>query len=241
MTDDRQATPNLLAKIENALTEAAATIGPWLAPLPTAWLVGQSTLDHLRWPQVVAVIAGIVIELFGLAATGQALALYEYNKTRRKSDPAAPVAFAALLVAGYFAVAVTLTVILDIYPQSARFAPAIFPALSLAGVGILALRYDHRKRLEDIEQERRERAQERERRRQEKQTPVQEPAQPDPAPLDTRGRLLAYYRQHPQASQAAAGRACGISRQRAGQLLQEMESQGIIHRNGSVKEHARQP
>jgi hypothetical protein len=58
---------------------------------------------------------------------------------------------AALLVAVYLAVAVGLTVALDILPVLAVYSPAVFPLLSLCGVTTLAIRGDHKRRLEAIQ------------------------------------------------------------------------------------------
>jgi len=73
--------------------------------------------------------------------------LYNYNKHKLASEPDAPVILATVLVGAYFVVATGLTVMLDLYTSMAKYAPAIFPALSLAGVSILAMRADHRQRV----------------------------------------------------------------------------------------------
>jgi hypothetical protein len=105
---------------------------------------------HLHWPLPIAVVAALVIEGFGFTAISTALTLREYNVTRRKSDPAAPTALPMILVGVYFAAAVGLTVLMDIVPGLARFAPAVFPVFSLAGMTIAALRVSHKQRLADI-------------------------------------------------------------------------------------------
>ena len=40
----------ILAIIENALAEFAATVGPWLAPLPSAFFVWRAGVNHLAMP-----------------------------------------------------------------------------------------------------------------------------------------------------------------------------------------------
>ena len=92
-----------------------------------------------------------------LAATATALTLREYNKTRRKTDPTAPVGLAISLVGVYFGSITMLTILLDTTPGLAAYAPLAFPILSLSGVAVLALRADHRQRLAAIEAERQER------------------------------------------------------------------------------------
>lgn len=161
------------AQIETTAIDAVARFAPWFAPLPTAYLVGRASIRHLTWPLAIAVIAALVIESLGLATTATALELYEYNQSKRKSDPKAPFVLAAVLVGIYIVVGVGLTVVLDTVPKLAVYAPAIFPALSLCGITVLALRGDHRRRLAAIAQVKMERKETRQARRAEKQTQPQ--------------------------------------------------------------------
>lgn len=147
-----------LQQIELTLVTVAGQAGPLLAPVPTAYLVYAATLEHLAWPWSVAVVAALIIECLGLASTGLVLELYDYNKRKLKSEPEAPVLLAGVLVGAYFIVATGLTVMLDLYTNLAKFAPAIFPALSLAGVSILAIRSDHRQRVAQNAQDKADRA-----------------------------------------------------------------------------------
>ncbi len=154
---------NYLDRAEAALVETASKVGPILSPVPTAYLVGRATIEHLAWPLPIGVTAALVIECLGLASTGLALELYAYNKGKRKSDQAAPFVLSVALVGVYFVTALALTVALDIATGLAVYAPALFPVLSLAGVSILAIRIDHRERLTAIERgkvERRKKRQE---------------------------------------------------------------------------------
>lgn len=143
--------------IERKLTDLVARVAPWLAPLPTAYLTGRATVAHLHWPVWLGGAAGLIIESLGLAAVNTALELYEYNQTRRKTDPAAPFWLAALLAGVYFAAVTGLTVLLDTRPAWSVYAPLVFPLLSMAGATALALRSDHARRLETIAQERADR------------------------------------------------------------------------------------
>ncbi|MCP4540625.1 MAG: hypothetical protein GY832_26100 [Chloroflexi bacterium] len=151
-----------LNRLESALVEVASKTGPLLAPVPTAYIAYDRTVEHLDWPPGIGFVAAVVIECLGLASTSLALALWDYRKSKRKSDPPAPLGLALVLVAVYFVAIIALTVALDIVSSLARFAPALFPALSLAGVSVLAIRIDHRERLAAIA---REKTQRRERRK----------------------------------------------------------------------------
>ena len=142
-----------LTNLDGAAVQIVAKVAPWLAPLPTAWLVFDRTQRHLGWPGWVAFIAGLTLEALGVAILATTLTLYSYNRTKRKSDPRAPLWLGMVLVAGYFVAAELLTVVLDIAPSwTAPLAAAVFPVLSIAAFAVLSIRADHDQRLTEIEQ-----------------------------------------------------------------------------------------
>lgn len=155
---------NILQRIEHTIDAAESTLvnlvakcAPWLAPLPSAWVVYLKTTTLLGFPHLVALVAGLVIEALGLASVSTALTLREYNASKRKSDPSAPFALALALALVYFVSVVSLTVVLELVPEVATYALVIFPFLSLTGATCLALRADHRRRLASIETVKQER------------------------------------------------------------------------------------
>ena len=232
-------TPNLFKQFESSLTNIVAGVAPWIAPLPTAYLVGRATITHLAWPGWVGVISALIIESLGLASTSTALLLYEYNQEKRKSDPAAPFWLAAILVGIYFAVATGLTVLLDIWPTLAGYAPAIFPLLSLTGVTCLALRGDHRRRITAIQSAKMERKISRLAR--------QTGYTPDNAPRGGFGHvnqvrklrkderlleMLRLYKSDPQMGATEMGQHIGVHRNTVYGYLDELEEAEKIRRNG---------
>jgi len=184
----------------------------------------------------VAIVAAAVIESLGLASTSTALALWDWNRSKRKTDPSAPVGLAFGLVGVYFLVATGLTVVLDILPQAADVAPAIFPALSLTGVTILALRADHARRLSGVTEAKTEAKAARQAARARKQAEPQ-PASPAPQPATmpqdtgtncTRDRALAILAAQPGISGSALGRQVDrsprLGRKLKAELLPELEA-----------------
>jgi len=147
--------------IESQVIQFTAKIVPWLAPLPSCYLVSRAAVVHLEWPLPVALAAGVVIEALGLSTSETALSLYEFNKTKRKVDASAPFLLAASLVLVYIFSVTGLTILLDLRPEASIYAPIIFPALSLCGMLTLALRTDHQNRLKAIAEERAARREER--------------------------------------------------------------------------------
>ena len=148
---------DLVQNLEAMATDALAALGPWLAPIPSAALVARASVEHLHWSNGLGLVAGAIIEVLGLTATSTALMLWEYNESKRKTDPVAPFKLAVVLVGFYYVSTVGLTVLLDIVPDLARFAPVIFPTLALVGTVNLALRAQHRRRVGAITREKAER------------------------------------------------------------------------------------
>jgi len=172
--------------LDGALVQIVAQIAPWLAPLPTAWLVFDRTQRHLGWPWWVALIAGLTLEALGVAILATTLEQYSYNRSKRKSDPIAPLWIPLLLVGLYFIAAELLTVALDIAPGLvAPLAPAVFPVLSVAAFAILAVRADHQQRLTEIEQGKADAKAGRERRKRERPEPEPIATSPEPEPTDS--------------------------------------------------------
>lgn len=144
---------DLVQNLETMATDALASVGPWLAPIPSAALVARASVEHLKWSNGLGLVAGAIIEVLGLTATSTALALWDYNESKRKTDPTAPFKLAVVLVGFYYVSTIGLTVLLDIVPDLARFAPVIFPTLALVGTINLALRAQHKRRVDAIIQE----------------------------------------------------------------------------------------
>ena len=241
--------------VENIAVDLVAKIAPWCAPIPTAYLVGRATVTHLNWPVPVGILAAAVIESLGLVTCATALDLYQFNQTRRKSDPPAPFALSITLVVLYFVVAVVLTVVLDILPTWSIVAPAIFPALSLTGVTVIALRKDHQHRIQQIENEKAERKVERQTTRNALQTQTIQPTKTDlsnemsnqqkvdnqidkrqggrKAKLDNRlDALLEAFRDDPNLGVSDAARHLHVSRQTIYSYIDQLEQAGKIRRNG---------
>jgi len=186
-------------------------------------------------------VAAILIESLGLATATAALELREYNRGKRKSDSAAPFWLAASLVGVYLTVAIGLTIALDIFPTLATYAPAIFPILSLTGVTVLALRTDHKRRLEAIEQEKAARKAARNRNRKPAQEAERIPAPvPETVPLasarytetsdETKVRARVVLAERPGISGSELGRLLGrserLGRKLKAEILPEISGNG---------------
>jgi len=143
------------------INDHIANIVPWFAPVPTAWFVGFAVWEELSAPVLIAVATALTVETFGFSAASTALELFDYNRTKRKPDPSAPLGLTVALVLAYAVVVITLTVLLKIIPNLAVYSLAVFPLFSLAGVTLIAVRHDHKRRIDAIDADKRERKEQR--------------------------------------------------------------------------------
>lgn len=240
-----------LSEIETNLTDGIAAIGPWITPIPSAVLVANATVKDLHWSAELAWVAAAIIESLGLTTVSTSLLLWEYNADKRKTDPDAPFLLAAFLVGVYLVSTIGLTVLLDIFPDLARYAPALFPILALVGAVNLALRSGHRRRLTSIAQDRAERKAERQAVRPTAgsltelltSNAASNTVNPDSTLIKARqartviqgnrmDNLLTLFRDNPKIGVTDAARTLNMSRQTVYSYLERLETEGRIRRNG---------
>ena len=141
--------------------------------------------------------------------------------------------------------------LLDIFPDLARYAPALFPILALVGAVNLALRSGHRRRLADIAQERADRKAERQAVRPTAgsltelltSNAASNSIKPDSTLIKARqaraviqgnriDNLLTLFRDNPTIGVTDAARTLNMSRQTVYTYLDRLENDGRIRRNG---------
>jgi len=228
--------------LERTLTDGVSRVVPWLTPLPTAFLTGRATVNHLHWPDVLGVVVGLIVEGFGLGAVNTALELYNYNRSRRKSDPPAPLWIALIVLAVYFVAVTGLTVLLDTLPNLSVYAPLLFPTLSIAAVTLLAVRADQRRRLAAIAEAKADRSASRSLTGQPGDVLTAEVGQnanlTRANEIRKRGRgeaiqaALTYIAGHPDATFREIGEAAGRSKPWAIEAMSSLTQAGRVHRNG---------
>ena len=137
--------------METRLITFTSRVAPWLSTIPQSYAIGHAVYTIIGWPAIVAIITALGIETMGIGVTNTALELYGYNRSKRKSDPAAPLWLSVALVVVYYAATIILTAVLE---RNAVL--ALFPALSAVAAGTLALRADQAARVEGIKAEKAE-------------------------------------------------------------------------------------
>ena len=240
---------------EKNLVRLVAKVAPWLAPFPSAFFVARSGMAHLALPLPVAIVVAAIIETLGLSSVHSALWLADWNASKRKTDPQAPVVVALALGAVYLAATLGLVVFLEVWPALSTYAPALFPALAVVGAVNLALISQQERREAAVQTEKEERKARRRARRQEQRPPPspqvynlapkaaafdnptakarQAQASNRHARLDA---LLTFYLDNPGAGPTAASRALGVSRQTIYNYLAELQAAGRVTRNDGLVE-----
>lgn len=236
---------DFVSGLENLLTRLFVRLVPLCAPIPTAWLLYMAAVNNLGWSNGVAFAGALVVEGLGFSAVSVALTLYQYNQSKRKTDPAGPLWLALLAVSVYFVSALALTVFTKISPGLAAYAAAVFPVITLTGALTWALHVDHDLRLQAIDEQKRKGK----RKGNRQADPGETSNRPSgngkingelsklqagkQAKLDARlDALLDIYRDDPKAGPTEAAREIGVTRQTVYSYLDRLEAAGKIRRNG---------
>jgi hypothetical protein len=137
-------------------------MGPWLTPLVPAYFVAVAINRHLQAPMWVSVIAGMILELVGIAGIAVTTRSYVWNRIRRKTDEPAQFILSLFAVSIYFVTALGLTVLLELFSDLAKIAPGMFVVMAVSSGLILVLSGMQNRREKAIESERREKRERRE-------------------------------------------------------------------------------
>ena len=135
---------------EELLIDMVTRVTPWLAPLPTAYLVVTALESILQWPFWVALAAGIVTESLGLSAVSTALTFRQHNRgvdEKRLKEYGAPFRIVTMLVGVYLIGVTTMTIVLDTVPSLITYAPLVFLTYSSTSFILIGVRNDHRQRV----------------------------------------------------------------------------------------------
>jgi len=242
-------------QVEKNLVKLVAKLAPWLAPFPSAYFVARSGMAHLALPLPVAIVVAAIVETLGLSAVHSALWLADWNASKRKTDPQAPVVVAVALGAVYLVATLGLVVFLEVWPALSTYAPALFPALAVVGGVNLALISQQERREAAVQVEKAERKAARQAvRPKDNVRPSRQTSRPASktgildAQMDAlrQGRkskrdarldaLLTFYLDNPEAGPTEASQAIGVARQTVYNYLEELEAAGRVARNdGTVR------
>lgn len=234
---------------EFRLIQLVAKLAPLLAPIPSAFFIGRSVYYHLlyNWHLdlpglvnlIVAVIAGLAIEMLAISSVYLATSLKrwnEYGHVRKEKNAWEKAPFTlSLVVAGiYVAVAIYLLVVLESVPQLAPYSAVAFPVLAMVGAMNWALFQQHQDRLDRYGLKWSFKA-----------VPVPETAEKAEVPADsglerlseatfepdaTDQAIMDAWASDPALSYTQVGQAVGIAKSTVGARTQTMEAAGLVVR-----------
>ena len=145
---------------------------PLLAPVPTAWMVGDASVTLLHFPVPVAISAACMVEGVGFAAINMVIRMREFNRHLDAVDSAnkmhAPTWQAMIVAALYIIVVSLMEVVLHIIPALIVYSPLAFIGMVAAGGWLFGLSQDQDAREEKYSKRREEIKKEKERKKSER-------------------------------------------------------------------------
>ena len=125
---------------------------PLLAPVPTAWMIFDATVQIMHFPLPVAIASAATVEGLGFTSINLANEMREFNRHLNaieiKQKMQAPVYQAYGVSALYITTATLMTVVLHIVPSLELYAPLPFIVMTVAGGWLFALRKEHADRVQ---------------------------------------------------------------------------------------------
>lgn len=118
---------SILDKALSAVLEIATRLGPWVAPLPPAYVAYRATSVNLGYPLWAALALACTLEIEGITVAHLFMRMRRYSRIRNKRmDAPAPQGVATGLIAGYLVsgIVLTLTLAMD------ELAEVVVPVLS---------------------------------------------------------------------------------------------------------------
>jgi hypothetical protein len=210
-----------MIKTEDVIMKIVAV----LAPVPTAWLVGESTMTLEHFPLPVAVAAAATVEGLGFVAVNTVTEMIEFNRhinmIEANQKMHAPVRQAVGVVALYVATAIIMTVILHIAPVLIPYAPLPFIAMMVSVGWMYALRKDQAARVERWGKGRERIAKERAQGKGKKPKVAKSSTQVKRKRI-TDTELLAYLAEHKGETKEATAAHFGVTHQAIGQRVKKL-------------------
>lgn len=103
--------------LEGIFTDTVTRLAPILAPLPPAFSV-YTAMDRAATPFWIAIATALAVELIGIFSSKVAVRSWNWNRSRLKSEPAAPFRLTVAMAAVYFVVVLVLALSIEIWQES---------------------------------------------------------------------------------------------------------------------------
>ena len=146
---------------EALLIDVISMLIPWASPLIPAYMCFNSVSSVLGFPWWVAMATASVVELLGLATINTVFEFWSFNASKNKTETSSPVKLAIVVTVFYLAIILIVNTMLDDAPIIHKVAKGLLSLLTAIGGVTIAMRSAHARRLEEYDDQRKERRQER--------------------------------------------------------------------------------
>lgn len=111
----------VLTALNAELMELVSFLAPWLAPIPSAYMVYRAGVTNFHLPELVALCMAGLIEGAGIMAIHTATRIEFYEINRRKSDPEPIDGKLGWAILAYIVLVLAVTILTDVLPGLERW------------------------------------------------------------------------------------------------------------------------
>jgi len=146
---------------ERSLLDLLSALVPWAVPVIPAYLTVYHTMHEMAFPSWVAITAGFVTEVLGIASVSTAIKFYRHNLKYKDAKNHAPFVLAVGTYLFYLVIILTVNVILEVVAgtrsTSVIVAIGLFSLLSLPSAVLISIRAQHTEALNEVQERKEER------------------------------------------------------------------------------------
>lgn len=155
---------------ERAVLDALSAVVPYSTASIPAYLTYTHTMDQMKFPANIAMLAAFTVEVLGVTAVSTAIRFWQWNTNHSNKAERAPFNLAVGTYAFYILITLSVNVILEIAAKQRTgaviWAIALFSLLSIPSGVLISIRAQFGEMLEDKREKAEQRKQERQQQRQ---------------------------------------------------------------------------
>lgn len=123
----------LIALVVSIFMSAVTQLAPIAAPIPPAFSVYTAMRVGLAVPEYIAIVAAISIEVTGIFSARTSIRASQWNATRLKSEPEAPLTLSIVMATAFFVVVMILSFTIELWPSLVVW---VYPGFVLVSVTV---------------------------------------------------------------------------------------------------------
>lgn len=156
---------------EGSLVNFLTAFAPWLAPIIPAYMTYHHMIEFLGFPEVIAFIAALIVEILGFGTVSTFLDFWFYNRRERAGSKKAPIWLVVISFVFYLTLIIFSNVIIDIAQAFGNidqqnwatvWVRTLLTLQTIPAVLIVAARTSHKNLINEMKKEKLERTENRE-------------------------------------------------------------------------------